>query len=440
MGLKNAAVRMQFLKDDLLLRVLKNAGIVLFGNSTASVINIVSFAIMARALGPDTLALLVLAQTYALIINDIFNIQTWESMVKFGSYDTGDVRTADVIKTNFTLDFVSAVAAFVFALLLARPVVHLLNWDPSLVRVVSLYSLSILFRITTFTIGIPRLFDKFSAIAKIQVATAILKVLAVSYAMYSSKSFIYYLSIYLCIDILTNLLLISFSTRLLKDKLGRKWWRHRMKIDKNQIRFIWWTNLRTIIRIPVQHFDMIVISSVMTLKMVGIYKVYKEIAGFLKRIQDPINQAIFPEFTRLLAGKETKRTASMAKKSMMFLSGLSIALLLLLLLTSKMIVGKFFGAEYLEYMEALYLMLILYLVSFITVPVNSLFIASGFAKSSFMILLFTNTIYLATAFAGGMTLGIYGIIMAYAVQLFFNRGLKIYLLIKYSDDWGNVIR
>ena len=67
-------------------------------------------------------------------------------------------------------------------------------------------------------------------------------------------------------------------------------------------------------------------------------------------------------------------------------------------------------------------------------------LAAGFAKYSFLLVLFTNTMYLATLYGAGIVIGIYGIAMAYGVQLFLNKGLKIYFLKKYSHDWGGKIR
>ncbi len=426
--------------DNLIKKIVKNSGIIFFGNSTASALSIISFAIMAKQLGPESLAILVLAQTYAMIINDIFNIQTWESMVKFGSGELQDGDIGNVIKTNFLLDFISAIVATVFALLLIKPVALMLGWDTSFLNAISLYSISILFNITTFTIGIPRLYNKFLSIAKIQVIVASLKLIAVLYAMFFSNTLMTFIRIYLLSDILGNLLIIAYSTLLLNRKLGRRWWKKGLKIDKDQIRFIWWTNLRTIVRIPVRRLDMLVISSIMSIKMVGIYKVYKEVAGLIGRVGEPVNQSIFPEFTKLIGKKDISQTLSVAKKTILLMGGVSAVITLLLVLLSKFLIGTFFGVEYLDQIYALYVLLILSGINFMLVPINSLFIAAGFAKFSFYIVIFTNIIYLFIAYYFGMTIGIYGVILAFAAQMFFNQGLKVLLMRKYSTGWGTVVR
>lgn len=427
-------------RDAIIDRVIKNSSIVLSGNMLASGFSFVSFTIMANQLGAELLAYLVLAQTYNLIVNDLINVQTWESMIKFGSYTNNSSKSASIIKTNLAIDIVSAIAAFVVAVSFVATVVGLLGWDEQIVGIISLYSISILSNITCLTIGIPRLFNKFKHISTFQVIVSLVKLIFVIIASLSSQDLIAYVYIYFISEILLNGLLIIFSIYLLNKELNPKWWREKIAIDRDQIRFIWWTNLRTIIRIPVRYFDMIVISSVMSLQMVGIYKVYKEVAGIVKKIQDPINQTIFPEFTKLLANRKTRKTADVAKKTVLLLTGLSVGITTLLLLISPIIIETFFGSEYLPEINALYALIIVYLFSFIAVPINSLFIAAGFAKLAFYILLLSNSLYLVSAYLFGIEYGIYGIVVAYMVQLVFNRGFKIYYLKKYYNDWGTTIR
>ena len=72
-------------KNTQIRKIAADVGVVLTGNSMASVLNLASFTLMVNRTGAEAVAIFTLAQTYSLVINDIFNIQTWESMVKFGS-------------------------------------------------------------------------------------------------------------------------------------------------------------------------------------------------------------------------------------------------------------------------------------------------------------------------------------------------------------------
>ncbi|MCU7924766.1 MAG: oligosaccharide flippase family protein [Candidatus Thiodiazotropha sp. (ex Dulcina madagascariensis)] len=421
-------------------RVVKNSSIILAGNSTASALNLISFTLMANQIGPEFLAILVLCQTYALIYNDLFNIQTWESMIKYGNTQNKSFTVKDIIFTNMFLDVASAIIAFSLAYSLALSTAQLFDWDNSYVEYIALYSVTILFNITTFTIGIPRFFNKFSVVSKVFVATALLKLIAILIARGTDQAFVTYIYIYLVIEVITNVSLVLYSLKLLASKYGGDWWIRKLKINKDQIRFLWWTNLRTIIRIPVRHFDMIVISAVMPMATLGVYKVYKEFAGLITRIGEPVNQALYPEFTKLIGNSNSEESIDITKRAMRLLSLVGLAMGVVFMLASNSVIEHFFGTEYTSSIAALYLMIVLYILSFITVPINSLFIAAGFAKYSVYLLLFTNSIYLLSAFGFGQLYGIYGVIIAFAIQLFFNKGLKVFLMMKHSKDWDTVVR
>lgn len=426
--------------DHTIKSLIKNSGIVFFGSTSATVLNIISFTMVVNTLGPKLFGLIVLTQTYVLIVNDILNVQTWESLIKFASKDSDEAKLKSYVKTNVTIDLVSAFIAFLVAFSLAKPAANLLQWDEQIILMMSLYSFTILFNLTTFTIGIPRIFDKFTYVAKIHVFAAVLRITFILYGTLSEQTIVFYLIVFIICDMLANLLLIILSFTLLKRRVGTYWWKVKPTIDRQQIKFIWWTNLRTISRIPVRHFDMIIIGLVMSVETVGIYKVYKEIAGIMERIGEPVNQVIFPEFAKLIGGGNTKESLNVAKQTIVLLSILSAVMSGGLILSGKFIVVTFFGEEFLPQINALYFLILIFGASLVTVPINSLFIAAGFAKSGFYIVVFTNLTYLLAAFFLGKSIGIYGIISAMAIQMVLNQGFKIIILKRNKLGWNAVIR
>lgn len=428
------------IEDKLVKKLVKTASIVLVGNTGASILNFITFTIVVNQLGAKLLAIFVLTQTYILIINGIFNIQTWESVVKFGHSEKSDRRFEDVVKINFLMDVGSALVAFLAAIILLKPSVSFFKWDPSIIDLILLFSLSIPFNLTTFKIGIPRMFDKFSVVAKMQIYTSALKLLLVLSATYVDKSIASYVIIFLIVEILNSVILILYSLHLLNSHGHKGWLKGALKADPQQMSFIWWTNLRSIMRIPVQYLDMVIISMVMPLETVGVYKVYKEIAGLLGRVGDPVNQAIFPEYSKLIGSDDSRAAASLAKKTIIILLAVGLILTVVMLLMSKLFVGRLYGPEFMPSINALYLFTVLQGVSFFTLPVNALFVAAGFARLGFYIVVFTNILYLTVAFLLGKMFGIYGIVASYGIQMFFNQGLKVIFLRKYRSGWSNTLR
>lgn len=430
----------KLLRDDYLKNIFKNSSILMAGGTIWSILNFISFTIMSKSIGPAALGLLVLGQTFAMIFNDIFNIQTWEAMIKFGTERRRYVSIASIIKTNLLLDLISALIAFLFAFSSIRPIAYFLGWGQDCVYAVQLYVWSVIFNITTLTIGVPRLFNRFFDISVLHVIVAFVKLILIIIAFFITDDFRLYLMVYLFCDILLNIVLMTYSFRLLKKELGKRWMKGKINLDKKQLKFIWWTNLRTIIRIPVRYFDMVLISAIISLEMVGIYKVYKELAGLIDRFAEPVNQAIFPEFSKLLGENKIEITANVAKKTITLLFILSVILTSCLIIFSYFIIDTFFGKQYLVYINVFRMMLFISGVNFVIMPINSLFIAAGFARYSFNIVLLVNIVYLISAYCLGKLLGIYGLVMAICIQIFLNQGAKFYFLKKYRHQWGMIIK
>ena len=271
------------LNDKLVGKIVRNSGVILSGNLASSALGFVSFAIVAHSLGPELLAYFALAQVYALIINDLFNVQTWECLIKFGARDDRSHDLGCTVKTNVIIDLASALLAFGVAFGFADRIGAHLGWDDTLIRLARFYSFVIPFTLTTLTVGIPRLYDKFAVIAKIQFAMAIVKLLLIATVKFRGGGVLEFTSVYILVDILINFSLIVVSLRLAKRENLVDWIRTKVRLTREEVRFLWWTNLRTVVRIPVRQLDLLIMNQVLSMNVVGIYKSYKEMLGSVSR-------------------------------------------------------------------------------------------------------------------------------------------------------------
>ena len=421
-------------------KIIRTVGVILTGNLASAALGIVSFAIVARSLGAEMLGYFALAQAYVLIINDLFNVQTWESLIKFGAQKDNGHDLGRIVKTNILIEICSALLAFTIAFTMIDEIGRLLGWDRTLIDLARLYSFIIPVTLTTLTIGIPRLYDKFASIAKIQFVSAIVKLTLVVIVHYQGGEVQHFLLAYLAADVLTAVSLNVYSLVLVHKRGTVDWLRTRVRLTRNEIRFLWWTNLRTIVRIPVRQLDLLIMNQFLTMHVVGVYKTYKELVGVIGRLGDPLNQALYPEYAKLIGADKVEDSLTVTRKLNRILLSVSLAALLGYLLTSHFVISRIFGEEYLVYMPAFYLLVLLNCINLYLTPLNSLFIAAGFARFSFFIVLGNNILYLAASVIGCMFLGIYGLVLAFALQMIFNQGLKIYFLKKHSTGWSTVIR
>jgi O-antigen/teichoic acid export membrane protein len=421
-------------------KIVRTSGVIMTGNVASSAFGFVSFAVVASSLGPAMLGYFALAQVYVMIVNDLFNVQTWESLIKFGANKERHSDLGRIVKTNILIELGSALLAFTIAFTLIGKIGRLLGWDDMLIGLARLYSFIIPLTLTTLTIGIPRLYDKFAIIAKIQFASGIVKLLLVLYIRYHGGGVQQFLMAYLAAEALTSISLIVYSLGLVRRHEAVDWLRTRVRLTRDEMRFLWWTNLRTVVRIPVRQLDLLIMNQFLTMNAVGVYKTYKEIVGVIGRLGDPLNQALYPEYAKLIGRDKVEDSLAVTRKISRILFTASVVALVGYLVASHFVISRFFGEQYLSHMPAFYMLVLLYCINLYLTPLNSLFIAAGFARFSFYIVLGNNILYLAAALVGSMYLGIYGLVIAFALQMIFNQGLKIYFLKKHSTGWSTVIR
>jgi O-antigen/teichoic acid export membrane protein len=437
---KLLAMTLAILHDKHIGKIVRTAGVILTGNVASSVFGFVSFAVVASSLGPELLGYFALAQVYVMIINDLFNVQTWESLIKFGANKEGHRDLGRIVKTNILIEMGSALLAFTIAFTMIGTIGRLLGWDDMLIGLARLYCFIIPVTLTTLTIGVPRLYDKFAIIAKIQFASGFVKLLLVLYVRYEVGGVRHFLMAFLAADVLTAISLIVYSLGLVSENGAVDWLRTRVRLTRDEMRFLWWTNLRTVVRIPVRQLDLLIMNQFLTMNVVGVYKTYKEIVGVIGRLGDPLNQALYPEYAKLIGRDKVEDSLAVTRKISRILLTASVVALVGYLVASHFVISRFFGEQYLTHMPAFYLLVILFCINLYLTPLNSLFIAAGFARFSFYIVLGNNILYLAVALVGSMYLGIYGLVLAFALQMVFNQGLKIYFLKKHSTGWSTVIR
>ena len=83
-------------RDELLRRLVKNAGYLVSGNMVAAGLGLVALALSARALGPELLGLLALIEAYAALVDRLIRLEPWQALIKYG---------ADVLERNGQDDF-----------------------------------------------------------------------------------------------------------------------------------------------------------------------------------------------------------------------------------------------------------------------------------------------------------------------------------------------
>ena len=207
-----------WLHDHVFRRLLKNASIVVSGDSLGLGLQLAALSLTARVLGAEQLGVLVLINTYVLVVDRLVNFQSWQALIKYGAEcfrknDKHEFRC--LVRFGFTIDATTALLGTLLSALGLFIWAHKNAWDNQLAIGAVLYSVIILFRITGAPIAIIRLYDKFHYLSAQKVVQGLVKLVGVAIAAIIKADLQVFILIWALAEISGCVLLVILSIRLL---------------------------------------------------------------------------------------------------------------------------------------------------------------------------------------------------------------------------------
>jgi O-antigen/teichoic acid export membrane protein len=294
--------------DQIYRRLFRNAGILLWGNLISSILLLVSFALLARALGPRELGILVVIQTYVLVVDRLVNFQSWTALIKYGSELIEKKQTEEfkgLLKLGGALDLSTAVLGTILALSGAPLLAHWQGWTSEILPYIYLYSFLILFNISGSCIAILRLFHRFNLYILPQIIAQGIKTVLIVGLFFLKASFVYFLLACLFSDILAHVVLFLLAlselrrqrlTGILKKSIRTVYQKYGRFMD-----FVFKSNLSSAVRMLTRELDILIIGGILGEAAVGMFKTAKQFAAIPNRIFDPLYETIYPELSMFVA-------------------------------------------------------------------------------------------------------------------------------------------
>lgn len=389
------------------------------GDVVANALSVVSLGLTARALGPETFGLLVLIQTYAAIVDEILNFQSWKALIKFGAgylHEGQREHLKGVLKVGFLLDagsaFVATLVAVAGSFLLAR-------WkglDSSTTAMLVVNSLGLAFNISGTPTAVLRLFERFKLFSVQKTSAAVVKLIGASLAFFSGAGLWGFLVVGLVAATVGRLLLLYFGWQTLRRNGVRGLLRARAEGWREVTRFAVWTNLITTVSLPVKQLDMAIVAALVSLESVGVYKLIKQVALVMTMVSDSVYQVIYPRLATKIAARDPHGALVEARRTGAMLFAFTGSAAVMVALFGPMAIRLLFGEAYARDPLSLDTYMFLRSVSCAFVVVHPLFLAMGYVRQELGILVVSNLLYLGAAYGLGSAYGLIGIVLAYGVQ------------------------
>ena len=267
----------------------KNSFWAFSGEASASLIGLVVTIFLIKIIGSNDYGILVLAQSYMSIMDVLINVQSWKSVIQFGQkcivnkdYD----QLNSYVKLGTILDVSTAILCTIVSFFAVRFIGSLFHWSSELIVCSQIFSLTIISHFAGTPTAVLRIFNKFHLVALQKFIGAIVKLgaLVVLYLKMKNVS-LYSATIVYCItDIINNLLLVVFSVIIYNKKCGIKGiLKSKLPNDKSDfVHFTLWGTLSEVVDIPVNYFDVFIVSFLGT-SYVSVFKVFKQCGAVLHK-------------------------------------------------------------------------------------------------------------------------------------------------------------
>ncbi|MEG3089312.1 lipopolysaccharide biosynthesis protein [Sphingomonas sp. PB4P5] len=316
-------------------RVAGNAGYLLGSTGVVVLAGILQVAINARALGPALLGLLVLAQTYAMVLERLFTFDTWQPLITLGARqldrkDHHGLRDALALAVGF--DLAAAFCAGMLGLLLVRVAGPWLGVAPQQQVYLDLMSLSLFFRVSGATTGLLRLFDRFSVLAALNITDALVRLAASILLMVFHAELFAYVATFAALTVALNLAMCVVALVL--------WRRRGLPLRSGFAIGALRTQLPEFGKISSSSFvmssinalrsraDVFMLAGLVGPTAVGLYAIAQRVSSIAGRVADPLGQVAYPEISRLAAAESPARLKRVLSR--FFLIGLGAGIVFVL--------------------------------------------------------------------------------------------------------------
>ena len=352
------------LRDDSLVRkVTRNASYLLSSSMIASGLGFVQSVVVARALGVGNYGLWAMITTYVMFVRQIVDFRVWETVTRYVSefWVAGDkARTAATVKLAYLIDLLTGVLSFLIAIA-AVPIAARLLHQPTLAAYVWIVALGSLFTtINGTSLGILRVFDRFTWISYEEVGRSVFSLAIVSAAVFLGLGLTGIAAAYTVTSLASGIVLTMFSLSVVRRNLSKAMGDGKISLLRDRYReiagFLFHTNVNALWPMITRSLDILILGHFRSSAETGYFHLAKNFASLVVMIQDPLYYSIFPEITKLWAAGDSKAFFRFLRKLTVLTMAAFIPLGVVITLVAGPFVNIVYGIEYANAVPALYIM------------------------------------------------------------------------------------
>ena len=363
--------------DGVFRAVLRNAGYLGSGKLVGALLGLIALACAGRGLTPPMFGVLMIIHVYATGAGALVKFQTWQFIVRYGApaLQRGDkIYARDSIRFAFGLDIASGLIGMVLAMVALPLLADRLDMAGDTLPLAWIYCTLVPTMSAATAVGVLRLLDRFDLIGTQQVVTPILRAIGAAISYFGHLGFVGFVATWYIADLAGDLVLWAMAARELK--------RHGM-LDAfrpglfgaarrlpNAWGFVWTTNIAHSIAAAWGPLSNLIVAGTLGPIAAGLYKIASTLMDSTSKPADLLSRGFYPEIMRL--DPTSKQPWKLGLRVGALSACIGIAVILLVMVGGKPVIGLIFGRKYLDAFDLLRLMAWSLVVSTAAFPLESL--------------------------------------------------------------------
>lgn len=314
-------------------RMAKNVGWVVGSRGFSGVLSIAYLALAARALGPKEFGVFALILTYAQLIANFVQFQSWKGLIRYGAMHLTEGRS-DKLNRLFgltaSLDIGSAFVGAIIAIACAPLAAGLFHWTDAEQSSAGIFASILLLTTGATPSAMLRLFNRFGVAAFAESVAPIVRLVGSVAAYAAGAGVMTFLVIWAVAGIAQALVEWTAAILVNRSGLALGWRAFRQALDENDrvLPYMLQINLSNSVRMSWTQLGTLAVGAVAGPAEAGAFRLARRLSkGMVKPIQ-PIALALYPELSRLVAEDDHKQLRSVVARVTLVASGLALLVVL----------------------------------------------------------------------------------------------------------------
>lgn len=340
-------------RGGVLRRAIRNAGLLLTGKGAAGVMQLATFAVLARTLGLSDFGFLAILLAQIQLLMAFATFQSNQAIVRYGVkhlHDRDSAGFQSLVIAGSSLDLLAAALATIAALFLAALVGAAEDWPGHVVAAAYWLALLPLANAIATPKGILRLYGRFDLLARHVTITPAARLVGALLVTGLGGGLLGFVIAWIVAAWIGGLAAFYLGWRearrngMLKGftLVGVQPSRHNPGIWS----FSLLSNVHSTLTALPNHLATYVVGLTLGANAAGLMKVAQEIGTGLAKPIDLLNQSVYPDIARIAAAGEWRRLRRLVVKAGIAAAALSSAVTLVLLFIGKPLIATIFGEAF----------------------------------------------------------------------------------------------